>query len=167
MPRRKPWRAAVTTTASSIRCRRALFPTAVSTRQSECRKSSTTRPRAPSGSTSATASTIRTPLPISSVTSGSRNSPLFTFIITSATHLPYTNKYEPDVDVPGGGPSTGPEMSEYLRRLEMAQMDYNEFRAGLAKRFPNERFLIVDMAITSRSRRACCSGSTKALAPKT
>jgi phosphoglycerol transferase MdoB-like AlkP superfamily enzyme len=74
---------------------------------------------------------------------GQSNSPLFTFIITSATHLPYTNKYEPDVDVPGGGPSTGPEMSEYLRRLEMAQMDYNEFRDGLAKRFPNERFLIV------------------------
>ena len=69
--------------------------------------------------------------------------PLFTFIITSATHLPYTNKYDPDVDVPGGGPGTDPEMNEYLRRLGMAHRDYNEFRSALAKRFPKERFLIV------------------------
>jgi hypothetical protein len=69
--------------------------------------------------------------------------PLFTFIITSATHLPYTNTYEPDVHVSGGGPGTDPEMNEYLRRLAMAHTDYDEFRAALAKRFPKERFLIV------------------------
>jgi len=69
--------------------------------------------------------------------------PLFTFIVTSATHLPYLDKYDPDVDVPGGGPGTDPEMSEYLRRLGMARLDYDAFRAELAKRFPNERFLIV------------------------
>jgi len=71
------------------------------------------------------------------------NSPLFTFVVTSATHLPYTYKYSPDVDVPGGGPGTDPEMSEYLRRLAMAHMDYDEFRSLLANRFPKERFLIV------------------------
>ncbi|HVX36556.1 MAG TPA: sulfatase-like hydrolase/transferase [Hyphomicrobium sp.] len=71
------------------------------------------------------------------------SSPLFTFVVTSATHLPYTYKYEPNVDVPGGGPGTDPEMSEYLRRLSMAHMDYDEFRSLLAKRFPNEHFLIV------------------------
>jgi hypothetical protein len=70
-------------------------------------------------------------------------SPLFTFIITSATHLPYQYKYEPDVDVPGGGPGTEPELNEYLRRLGMARLDYDEFHSALAKRFPNERFLIV------------------------
>jgi phosphoglycerol transferase MdoB-like AlkP superfamily enzyme len=69
--------------------------------------------------------------------------PLFTFVVTSATHLPYTKKYAPDVDVPGGGPGTDPEMNEYLRRLGLAHRDYDEFRAALAKRFPNERFLIV------------------------
>jgi phosphoglycerol transferase MdoB-like AlkP superfamily enzyme len=69
--------------------------------------------------------------------------PLFTFIITSATHLPYTNTYEPDVHVSGGGPGTDPEMNEYLRRLGMAHMDYDEFRATLAKQFPKERFVIV------------------------
>lgn len=71
------------------------------------------------------------------------NSPLFTFIITSATHLPYNKTYEPDVHVSGGGPGTDPEMNEYLRRLGLAHMDYDEFRIALSKRFPTEHFLIV------------------------
>lgn len=71
------------------------------------------------------------------------NSPLFSFVVTSATHLPYTNTYAPEMEVPGGGPGTDPEMSEYLRRLALAHMDYDAFRASLAKRFPNEHFLIV------------------------
>jgi len=71
------------------------------------------------------------------------SAPLFTFIITSATHLPYTNKYAPEMNVPGGGPGTDPELNEFLRRLELAKMDYDEFRANLAKRFPHEKFLIV------------------------
>ncbi|MEQ1670068.1 MAG: sulfatase-like hydrolase/transferase, partial [Hyphomicrobium sp.] len=73
----------------------------------------------------------------------SSQAPLFTFIITSATHLPYQYAYDPEVNVPGGGPGTDPEMNEYLRRLGMAKLDYDEFRADLLKRFPNEKFLIV------------------------
>ncbi len=73
----------------------------------------------------------------------SSKQPVFSFIITSATHLPYQSPYEPDVQVPGGGPGTDPEMSEYLRRLAMAKMDYGEFRSDLQRRFPAERFLIV------------------------
>jgi phosphoglycerol transferase MdoB-like AlkP superfamily enzyme len=73
----------------------------------------------------------------------SSKQPTFTFIITSATHLPYGSPYDPDVEVPGGGPGTDPEMHEYLRRLAMAKMDYDAFRADLQKKFPNERFLIV------------------------
>ena len=69
--------------------------------------------------------------------------PTFTFIITSATHLPYTNTYEPSVYVAGGGPGTDAEMHEYLRRLGMAKLDYEAFKAALAERFPTERFLIV------------------------
>jgi phosphoglycerol transferase MdoB-like AlkP superfamily enzyme len=69
--------------------------------------------------------------------------PLFTYILTMATHSPYDFTYMPEVDVPGGGPGTDPEMSEYLRRLAMAQIDYNELRSELARRFPGERFLIV------------------------
>lgn len=73
----------------------------------------------------------------------SSRAPTFTYIITSATHLPYRSPYEPEVNVPGGGPGTDPEMSEYLRRLAMAKMDYDAFRADLLARFPDERFLIV------------------------
>lgn len=71
------------------------------------------------------------------------NAPLFTFIITSATHLPYTTTYEPDAKIPGGAPGTDPELNEYLRRLWLAKTDYEEFRANLARKYPNERFLIV------------------------
>jgi hypothetical protein len=69
--------------------------------------------------------------------------PLFTYILTMATHSPYDSVYMPEADVPGGGPGTDPEMSEYLRRLEMARIDYDELRREIARRFPDERFLIV------------------------
>jgi len=69
--------------------------------------------------------------------------PLFTYILTMATHSPYDFVYMPEVDVPGGGPGTDPEMSEYLRRLALARSDYDELRRELARRFPDEKFLIV------------------------
>jgi phosphoglycerol transferase MdoB-like AlkP superfamily enzyme len=69
--------------------------------------------------------------------------PLFTMIFTMATHSPYDFPYMPEVDVPGGGPGTDPEMNEYLRRLAMARIDYDELRREIVRRFPGERFLIV------------------------
>ena len=69
--------------------------------------------------------------------------PLFTYILTIATHSPYTYAYRPEDPVAGGGPNTDPEMSEYLRRLGMAVRDYTAFRDTLRTKFPNERFLIV------------------------
>jgi phosphoglycerol transferase MdoB-like AlkP superfamily enzyme len=69
--------------------------------------------------------------------------PLFTFILTMAAHSPYDDRYEPQVDVPGGGPGTHPEMHEYLRRLGMARMDYDYLRSELQRRYPDERFMIV------------------------
>src|SRR5262245_29502316 len=69
--------------------------------------------------------------------------PLFTFIQTMSAHWPYDFKYEPQLDVPGGGPGTDPEMSEYLRRVAIAKMDYDALVQQLIDRFPNERFLIV------------------------
>src|SRR5262249_25184193 len=71
------------------------------------------------------------------------NQPLFTFIETMATHGPYTYTYMPDVDIPGGGPGTDPDMHEYLRRLSMARIDYEFLRSELARRFPDQAFLIV------------------------
>ena len=49
--------------------------------------------------------------------------PLFTFIETMATHGPYDYVYMPEVDVPGGGPSTSRDMHEYLRGC-MSHQDY-------------------------------------------
>jgi phosphoglycerol transferase MdoB-like AlkP superfamily enzyme len=69
--------------------------------------------------------------------------PLFTFIITMAAHAPYLTPYRPEVDVPGGGPGTNPEMHEYLRRLSMARIDYDWLKEELTRRFPDERFLIM------------------------
>ncbi|MFN3869081.1 MAG: sulfatase-like hydrolase/transferase [Hyphomicrobiaceae bacterium] len=72
-----------------------------------------------------------------------RRNPLFSFILTSATHLPYRDAHSPEMNVPGGGPGTHPQMHEYLRRLALARIDLDWFRAELKSRFPNERFLIV------------------------
>lgn len=69
--------------------------------------------------------------------------PMFTFIETMAAHWPYDAPYEPELDVPGGGPGTHPEMHEYLRRLWLASRDYDYLRGELGRRFPGERFLIV------------------------
>ena len=69
--------------------------------------------------------------------------PLFTFLITSSGHQPYTNKFAPEMDVPGGGPGTNPEMHEFLRREAIAKIDFEWMKAELKRRYPNERFLIV------------------------
>jgi phosphoglycerol transferase MdoB-like AlkP superfamily enzyme len=69
--------------------------------------------------------------------------PLFTFIETMATHGPYSYAYMPEVAVSGGGPGTDPAMHEYLRRLSMAGVDYDFLRAEIARRFPEQSFLIV------------------------
>jgi len=73
----------------------------------------------------------------------SSTQPLFTFIETMATHGPYGFTYMPEVEVPGGEAGTDPYMHEYLRRVAMSRIDYDRFRAELARRFPGQPFLIV------------------------
>jgi hypothetical protein len=73
----------------------------------------------------------------------SSRKPLFMFIQTMSAHWPYDFKYEPDVEVPVGGPGTNPEMDEYLRRLSMAKIDFDFLMSDLRRRFPLERFLVV------------------------
>ena len=46
--------------------------------------------------------------------------PLFLYVQTMASHGPYDRAYMPRENVPGGGPGTSAEMSEYLRRAGMA-----------------------------------------------
>jgi hypothetical protein len=69
--------------------------------------------------------------------------PLFVYIQTMAAHGPYDTAYMPDVAVAGGGPGTPGEMSEYLRRLAMARMDYAFLRTELMRRFPRQPFIIL------------------------
>jgi hypothetical protein len=69
--------------------------------------------------------------------------PLFVYIQTMAAHGPYDTAYMPDVAVAGGGPGTPSEMSEYLRRLAMARMDYAFLRTELMRRFPRQPFIIL------------------------
>jgi len=71
------------------------------------------------------------------------SAPLFTFVQTMSAHGPYDFRFEPELSVPGGGAGTDPEMHEYLRRLWLSKLDYEEFRRELKRRFPSERFLIV------------------------
>jgi hypothetical protein len=73
----------------------------------------------------------------------SSRKPMFMFIQTMSAHWPYDFAFEPQVEVPGGGPGTNPEMHEYLRRLSMAKIDYDHLMSELRQRFPRERFLIV------------------------
>lgn len=69
--------------------------------------------------------------------------PLFAFIQTMASHGPHDWKFAPELDVPGGAPGTSSELSEYLRRLWIAKMDYDFLLDELRSRFPQESFLIM------------------------
>jgi phosphoglycerol transferase MdoB-like AlkP superfamily enzyme len=69
--------------------------------------------------------------------------PLFTYIQTMSAHWPYDFSFAPEVAAPGGQPGTHPEMSEYLRRVSIAKLDFEYLTEQLSRRFPRERFLIV------------------------
>lgn len=69
--------------------------------------------------------------------------PLFTYVQTMSAHWPYDWVFEKDTQVPGGGPGTHPDMHEYLRRVSMAKIDYDELIATLKAKFPGERILVV------------------------
>ena len=73
----------------------------------------------------------------------SSDRPLFVYIQTMAAHGPYDTPYMPDENVPGGGPGTSPEMSEYLRRAAMAERDSDFLMDEIKRRFPDEPILVV------------------------
>ncbi len=68
--------------------------------------------------------------------------PLFIYLQTMAAHWPYDVTYWPERAVPGA-PDAHPEMHEYLRRLFMGRDDFAWLQDELARRFPGERFLII------------------------
>lgn len=69
--------------------------------------------------------------------------PMFTYVQTMAAHWPYTFKFAPEENVPGGAPGTPPEMDEYLRRLSLTKVDFDHLMSELKRRFPSESFLVV------------------------
>ena len=73
----------------------------------------------------------------------SSDRPLFVYIQTMAAHGPYDSAYMPEENVPGGGPSTSTEMSEYLRRAAMAERDGDFLMDEINRRFPGESILVV------------------------
>ena len=73
----------------------------------------------------------------------SSDRPLFVYIQTMASHGPYDSAYMPEENVPGGGPGTSPEMSEYLRRAAMAERDGDFLMDEIKRRFPGESILVV------------------------
>lgn len=73
----------------------------------------------------------------------SSGQPLFVYIQTMASHGPYHRPYMPQEDVPGGGPGTSAEMSEYLRRAGMAMRDGEFLMEEIERRFPDESVLVV------------------------
>lgn len=73
----------------------------------------------------------------------SSEQPLFIYVQTMASHGPYDRTYMPQENVPGGGPGTSAEMSEFLRRTGMAMRDGDFLMAEIARRFPDEPVLVV------------------------
>jgi hypothetical protein len=73
----------------------------------------------------------------------SSDQPLFIYIQTMASHGPFNRAYMPEDNVPGGGPGTSAEMSEYLRRAAMASLDRDFLMDEIKRRFPDEPILIV------------------------
>jgi phosphoglycerol transferase MdoB-like AlkP superfamily enzyme len=73
----------------------------------------------------------------------SSEQPLFVYIQTMAAHGPYDWTYMPEENMPGGGPGTSAEMSEYLRRAGMAMHDGDFLMDEIKRRFPGEPVIVV------------------------
>jgi hypothetical protein len=72
-----------------------------------------------------------------------RNGPMFVFVYLAANHLPWDDRWRPDLLPHWRDPGNKPEVDEYLRRQAMSALDYAEFRARLQREFPEESFLLV------------------------
>ena len=69
--------------------------------------------------------------------------PVFVFINLAMNHFPWDFRYRPDL-LPGWvNPGNPFQIDEYLRRQEMSAHDYSQFKARLAREFPDQPFLIV------------------------
>ena len=67
--------------------------------------------------------------------------PMFYFVLTVATHFPYTYAAQPDARP--DEIALGDEWAEYSRRVRISLDDLEEFKRALASQFPDEQFLLV------------------------
>ena len=69
--------------------------------------------------------------------------PVFVFVYLAVNHFPWNYHYRPDLLPDWVNPGNPFEIDEYLRRQEMGARDYAQFKARLAREFPDEPVLIV------------------------
>ncbi|HEY4774845.1 MAG TPA: sulfatase-like hydrolase/transferase [Xanthobacteraceae bacterium] len=72
-----------------------------------------------------------------------RAAPLFVFAYVTANHFPWTTVYRPELTPDWRAPGNGVEIDEYIRRQTLSARDYADFRARLAREFPDDSFLVV------------------------
>jgi hypothetical protein len=69
--------------------------------------------------------------------------PSFTFLWLTGNHTPWTEPLSPEEKVEGLPAYTDPQVTEYVRRQRLSDVDLRAFKALLSSRFPQESFLIV------------------------
>jgi len=69
--------------------------------------------------------------------------PVFVFVYLAVNHFPWDFHYRPDLLPDWVNPGNPFDIDEYLRRQQMSANDYAQFKARLAREFPDEQFLIV------------------------
>ncbi len=69
--------------------------------------------------------------------------PLFVFVYTMANHMPWYNRFRPDLAPEWRDPGNAFEIDEYLRRQALSAGDYAQFLDRLGREFPGEAFVLV------------------------
>ena len=72
-----------------------------------------------------------------------RNGPLFLYVYTVANHFPWDKSLRPELTPDWRDLGNAPDVDEYIRRQTMTAGDYRKLLETLARKFPDESFLIV------------------------
>ncbi|MGE0282852.1 MAG: sulfatase-like hydrolase/transferase, partial [Rhizobiaceae bacterium] len=72
-----------------------------------------------------------------------KRGPQFIFIQTQLVHAPYSDRPVADVDFGKGDIANSADVNEYIRRLAIAQKDYDDFLSSLTRRLPDRNVLII------------------------
>ena len=72
-----------------------------------------------------------------------RNGPLFLYVYTVANHFPWDRSLRPELTSYWRDLGNAPDVDEYIRRQTMTAGDYRKLLETLARKFPDESFLIV------------------------